>query len=184
LFFGVDGEWTSFIFLINRLHLHCILRNKTQQMKIKLIGFFLTLISLLTIVVSCNKEGENSTNISSTGGNKSHNQGKNCMTCHTSGGEGEGWFNVAGTVYDSLKTSTYPNGIVQLHTGPGGTGTLKYTIYVDAKGNFYTTEAIDFGSGLYPSIQGGTSTHYMSSTIGMGQCNSCHGVSTDKLWTN
>ncbi len=153
-------------------------------MKLNVIASFFVLFSILTIVVSCNKEGGNSTKISSIGGTRSHNQGNNCMNCHKSGGEGDGWFNVAGTVYDSLKTSTYPNGTVRLYTGPGGTGTLKYTIYVDAKGNFYTTEAIDFGSGLYPSVQGSTATHYMAATIGTGQCNSCHGVSTDKLWTN
>jgi hypothetical protein len=106
------------------------------------------------------------------------------MNCHKQGGEGEGWFNVAGTVYDSLKTATLPNATVNLYTGPNGTGTLKYTILVDGKGNFYTTNYIDFTGGLYPSVQGTNSTHYMSSTISMGQCNSCHGVSTDKLWAN
>ena len=54
----------------------------------------------------------------------------------------------------------------------------------DAKGNFYTTETIDFGSGLYPVLQGNNSTNKMSSSITTGQCNSCHGVSTDKIWTN
>ena len=110
--------------------------------------------------------------------------GQNCMNCHKSGGEGKGWFNVAGTVYTAGLSNTYPNTTVKLYTGPNGTGTLKYTINGDAKGNFFTTETIDFGSGLYPVVQGTSTAKYMSTTTTTGQCNSCHGVSTDKLWTN
>jgi hypothetical protein len=55
---------------------------------------------------------------------------------------------------------------------------------VDAFGNFYTTENIDFGNGLYASVEGNSSTKNMVSSITTGQCNSCHGISTDKIWTN
>lgn len=136
----------------------------------------------IAFIVSCNKEEENETNISSYNKDDSHNMGQNCMDCHKSGGQGEGWFNAAGTVYNNTFASTLPGATVRLYTGPGGTGTLKYTIQVDKKGNFYTTEAIDFGTGLYPSVQGSTSTQFMSSAITTGQCNSCHGVSTNKIW--
>lgn len=149
--------------------------------RISIATFLVSMMIILT--VSC-KKGENETNISSYGSSKSHNMGQNCMNCHKSGGEGEGWFNVAGTVYDSSFAHTLGGGTVKLYTGPGGTGTLKYTVQVDTKGNFYTTETIDFGSGLYPAIQGTSNTHYMSATISTGQCNSCHGVSTNKIWTN
>lgn len=110
--------------------------------------------------------------------------GQNCMNCHRSGGQGEGWFNVAGTVYNATATQNVPNATVYLYTGPNGTGTLKYTVEVDAKGNFFTTEAIDFGTGLYPAIQGNTTTQYMSTSITTGACNSCHtGIATPRLWT-
>ena len=130
-----------------------------------------------------NEVGKNETKISSHTENESHNTGQNCMNCHSQGGSDEGWFNVAGTVYDSLKTDTYPNATVMLYTGPNATGDLKYTIEVDAKGNFYTTENIEFGNGLYVSTQGNTGTTHMISILSMGECNSCHGVSTDRIWT-
>ncbi len=107
----------------------------------------------LLVINSCRKESGDSkeTKISSAGSNNSHNMGQNCMTCHKSGGQGEGVFTIAGTVYDSLKTSTLATSTIKLYTQPNGTGTLKYTIQVDGKGNFYTTENIDFGAGLYPA---------------------------------
>jgi hypothetical protein len=111
--------------------------------------------------------------------------GQNCMNCHKDGGEGKGCFFVAGTVYDSLQSSTKANGIIKLYSGPNGTGILKGTIEVDAKGNFFTTDIIDFSSQVYPSITNTIgNVKYMGSGISTGQCNSCHGVSTDKIWTN
>ncbi|HEY3389006.1 MAG TPA: hypothetical protein VGK38_05505 [Prolixibacteraceae bacterium] len=156
-----------------------------KQSKLKTILILASSLFVITLQ-SCSKEsdGENESKISSHGANDSHNMGQNCMGCHSQGGSGSGWFVVAGTVYNSAKTITYPNATVKLYTGANGTGTLKYTIQGDAKGNFYTTENIDFGSGLYPSVQGSTGTQNMSTAITMGQCNSCHGVSTDKIWTN
>lgn len=137
------------------------------------------------LLQSCEKEGGDVKNISSNNANESHNAGKNCMQCHVSGGEGSGWFQVAGTVYNSAYSAVQPNGVVKLYTGPDGTGTLKATIEVDAKGNFFTTEAIDFTGGLYPKVTGSSGTSMaMGSSITMGQCNSCHGVSTNKIFVN
>jgi hypothetical protein len=152
--------------------------------KSKFLGSLIVFLSLLATSQSCRKESENTgeTNNSSHNSSKSHNMGQNCMNCHKQGGSGEGWFNIAGSVYDSLKISTYPNATVNLYTGPNGTGSLKYTINADALGNFYTTGSIDFSGGLYPSVQGAGSTKYMSSVITTGQCNSCHGVTNDKIW--
>ena len=141
---------------------------------------FLTCIFL--IVVSCNKN-EKATNISSYNETESHNMGQNCMNCHKSGGDGEGIFQAAGTVYDSTLSVTLPNTTVYLYTEQGGNGTLKHTVEVDGLGTFYTTESIDFGDGLYPTIKGASTSRHMSSPITSGQCNSCHGVSTSKLWT-
>lgn len=160
-------------------------------MKIKLTTAIIIAFTSFMLVQSCKKDNKNEnsvennnvTNISTLGSNESHNLSQNCMNCHKQGGTGKGWFNAAGTVYDSIGTSTYPNATVKLFTGPNGTGTLKNTIQVDALGNFYTTETIDFGTGLYPSVKGSSTTKYMPSTIANGQCNSCHGVSTGKIWT-
>jgi len=124
---------------------------------------------------------------SANGGNKSHKVGQNCMNCHNPGGSGssEGVWQVAGTVYDQTGTSASPNGTIQFWTGPNGTGTLKYTMEVDAKGNFYTSGSIVLTAGLYPAVTGAKSTKFMSSPATTGACNSCHtGTSTARVWTN
>jgi cytochrome c553 len=151
---------------------------KTQIVLIAIVLF------TLAMVQSCEK-GNNATRISQNGGH-SHNAGRNCMGCHYSGGEGSGWFNVAGTVYDNTKTTSYPNTTVYLSTLPNGRGTIVDTLYGDGSGNFYTTASINFGTGLYPSVAGtnGGGVSHMSTSITTGACNSCHGVSTDKLWAN
>lgn len=133
---------------------------------------------------SCEKEeNENETKISSYDSTKSHNTGENCMNCHRSGGSGEGWFTTAGSVYDSTKTSTFPNATIRLYTSPNGQGNLMATIQVDKYGNFYTTEYLDFGNKLYASAEGSSITKYMNSALASGQCNSCHGITTDRIWT-
>jgi hypothetical protein len=111
--------------------------------------------------------------------------GQNCMSCHKPGGSGEGIFRVAGTVYDSLLNNTNANGFIDLYTQPNGGGTFVKRIAVDAKGNFYTTEIIGLGNGLYPSVISRTGNKkYMSGSITSGACNSCHGVTQDKIWVN
>lgn len=131
---------------------------------------------------ACNKDNNGSVeNISSNGGNKSHNMGQNCMNCHKKGGEGEGWFTVAGTTYDAAGLNTKPNLTIKLYTAENAGGTLAATVYGDARGNFYTTKKVDFGSGLYPVVESGSSTEFMSEAITTGACNSCHGLSTGKI---
>lgn len=152
-------------------------------------GKFAAMVTWMVIVAfmfqGCEKEGGDVKNISSNNANESHNAGRNCMECHVSGGPGKGWFQAAGTVYNSTYSAVQPNGVVKLYTGPDGTGTLKATIEVDAKGNFFTTDAIDFTGGLYPKLTGTSGTSMaMGSSITMGQCNSCHGVSTNKIFVN
>ncbi len=136
----------------------------------------------LSILASCEKNKNNETKISAYNETESHNMGQNCMSCHLQGGSGEGWFKIAATVYDSLQISPYPNTTVKLYTGPNGTGTLKCTIEVDGNGNFYTTEDVDFSTGLYPVVSSNSGTNYMSSPIYSGNCVSCHGNSTSKIW--
>lgn len=146
--------------------------------------FFLSVGTVLTM--SCEKNNESCTesNISESGSDDSHNMGLNCMQCHTSGGGGKGCFNVAGTVYNQAQTATVSSGTVKFFTGPNGTGNVVKSIAIDSKGNFHTTEAVDV-SNLYPAITGPSgTTQYMSTKPPTGACNSCHGVSTDKLWGN
>lgn len=153
-------------------------------MKQKTITLF-ALMLMLTTMQSCTENEYGSITDSKSGSTESHNMGQNCMNCHKpGGGEAPAW-KVAGTVYNEALTTTNSNATVKLYTGPNETGTLKYTIQVDAKGNFYTTSAIDFTGGLYPSVTGATSTYSMSTPIETGACNSCHnGVIKSKIWTN
>jgi hypothetical protein len=151
------------------------------------ISISMILIFMTIIVLSCSHYdmAKKETKISKIGDDESHNNGQNCMNCHSSNGKGEGWFAVAGSVYKSDKASQNPNGKVFLFTEPNMQGTLKYTIEVDGKGNFYTTETIDFGTGLYPAHQNSNGNFkYMQSAIINGQCQSCHNVSTDKIWND
>jgi hypothetical protein len=132
-------------------------------------------------IISCNK-----TMNSQPENYESHHEGDNCMRCHKKGGHSVGRFTVAGTVYDSQQQVTIPNPVVKLYTAPNSGGTLVVTIYGDGKGNFYTTESIDFSVGLYVVVSGkdATSTSPMASSITDGACNSCHGSTTGKIFLN
>ena len=143
-------------------------------------AILIILISVITLTISCKKD---KTEISSAGGNASKNMNGDCMKCHKSGGSGTGWFTVAGTDYDSLQQNTYANATITLYSGINATGSLKATVYGDALGNFYTTATVDFTGGLYPSVTGTDGkVKNMLQSITTGSCNSCHDVSTGKLW--
>lgn len=151
-------------------------------------GSVLFVLAGMALILSngCKKEngsGCGITNISSHGQTNSHNSGQNCMGCHSDGGGGKGCFTVAVSVYSEPGTALRPNGQVRLYTGANGTGTLRGTVDVDAKGNFHTTAAIDFSGGLYPVVTNAAGdVEHMSDAIGSGACNSCHGQSTGILW--
>ena len=135
--------------------------------------------ALVLSQTSCQKEGSSVSNISTTNGSRSHNMGQNCMNCHKSGGQGDGWFTAAGTMYKPDLVTLQPNTTVYLYSGANGSGNLVATLNVDAKGNFFTTDAIDFSSGLYPAAKGPSGTmHYMSQVTRTGACNCCHNGST------
>ncbi len=155
----------------------------TNYMKANSISFFIFVIFSIGLSLnSCKKNKKcDETKISSVSEN-SHNSGQNCMSCHYSEGKGEGCFNAAGSLFSS-GGSNLSSGKIILYTAPNGGGTAKYTITVDQSGNFYSTESIDV-SGLYPAAFGPTGeVHFMSSPISSGACNSCHGVSTGKIWS-
>ena len=144
---------------------------------------FIVMGSVMTFY-SC-KKGEKcgETNKSISGGHESHNFGMDCMNCHKSGGEGKGCFSVAGSVSKMNTTSPVISGFVKLFTQPNGGGILKYTIPIDSKGNFYSTDNIEY-SGLYPVIVGSSGSQFsMSSPISTGACNTCH-TGSNKLIAN
>jgi cytochrome c553 len=152
-------------------------------MRKRLILVLLGICIAFIAIQSCEEEEHgNETVISYYNSDESHKAGSNCMNCHLSGGPGEGWFTVAGTVYDSTRTDLYPGTTVKLYTGPNGTGDLRATLEVDLKGNFYTTEPIEFGDGLFTLVEGDLTTQPMNSKVTTGACNSCHGNSTEKIW--
>jgi hypothetical protein len=129
------------------------------------------------ILFSCEKK------ISQYNSKESHYAGQDCMQCHKSGGDGEGHFKVAGTVYDSTKINVYPKATIKLYSAPQGGGNLIKTIEVDGNGNFYSTEKVKFKKDVYPTVEGiNGGVKFMSTPISNGNCNSCHGVTTNKIW--
>jgi hypothetical protein len=123
-------------------------------------------------------EGHNETKISANGDDESHHTGDNCMQCHKEGGEGEGWFTVAGTVYYADLITPYPNAVVYLGQGPMSSGPWLMSIEVDSKGNFYTTEDIDWVAVGLISIADDTLASASMWYPTNGACNSCHDGST------
>jgi hypothetical protein len=151
----------------------------------KTISSVLVSFILLVFMLTACGENENETVVSGVQGTNSHRMGENCMSCHKSGGEGEGWFVVAGTVYKADLVTVQPDGYVKLYTGANGSGTLKATIAVDGKGNFFTTNSIDFAGGLYTTVTSKSgNVSYMNSPVTDGKCNACHGSTSNKIFVN
>lgn len=142
------------------------------------------LFVLLFVVGACEKEeGENEYMVSENFSEESHNTGQDCMECHVPGGSGEGWFTVAGSVFDLQLEEPVANGLIELTAEPQSEGSIIATIEIDAKGNFYSTEAIDISDGIYATVKSKDGNkEYMLSQVTSGSCNSCHGTSTDKIW--
>lgn len=136
----------------------------------------------LFILSRCNHAKMLETNNSTYNSTRSHNTGENCMNCHKKGGEGEGWFVVAGSAFQP-DGSPAKNITLKLYSEPLGGGTLVKTIQGDLLGNFHSTDIMGFGNGLYPVIESEGSPAYMSSSITHGACNSCHGVTEARIFT-
>lgn len=155
----------------------------------KLRSGILTAMSVAAIGImtlqSCESEGGcGKTNISHNGSHESHNNGANCMNCHKDGGEGKGCFNLAGSVYNGQSASALSNVTVNLYSEAQGAGELRFTLKGDALGNFFTTDDVTY-SGLFASVVGPSGTaHFMSSSLSSASCNTCHGVSTGRLYAD
>jgi hypothetical protein len=76
------------------------------------------------------------------------------------------------SILPSNWSSTYCNLFMQSQ------GSIKKIIEGDKLGNFYTTDIIGFGTGLFPAVVYKNDTTFMSSSITYGSCNSCHGKTT------
>jgi len=130
------------------------------------IAFILTTF----LFVSCENEDDD------LGGGSSHNVGKNCLSCHSN-------FKLAGSVFDKSLSEGLAGVKIQITTQANGLGTVLATLSSDNSGNFYTRSTIDFGTGLFVSVEGASGiVNYMNSSITSGACNSCHGSTTSKLW--
>lgn len=141
--------------------------------------FSVLLIGLVIGLFACeneeDNEGEEVGGQSSASGT-SHNTGKNCMGCHQ--------FTAAGSVYNKALSAGFPGAEVMLTTQANGAGTVLGTFTVNKSGSFYTNSSINFGNGIYVSVTGSSGTvKHMGTAITSGACNSCHGSSTSKVWT-
>ena len=144
---------------------------------------FVFMIQLLIILnTSCSKNSVNLERKSSHGDTKSHITDKNCINCHKEGGSGDGWFTIAGTVFNTDQQNRFPNATVLFYSVADGDGDIKYTLEVDEYGNFYTTDEIDFVGNKYPVVLSEVDTQYMSKAVSNGDCSDCHGQDVDKIW--
>jgi hypothetical protein len=97
----------------------------------------------------------------------SHNAGRDCTSCHS--------FKIAGTAYKADGTTVYPGATIKVTTESAGGGTAVATLTSDNSGNFYSSTAVSFGSGVYVTATGTSGTAAsMSGAIPSGACNSCH----------
>ena len=139
--------------------------------------FALLVMSMAIVFFACeNEEGEDADGGQSSISGTSHNTGKNCIGCHN--------FSAAGSVYTKALTDVFPGATVKLTSQVNGEGIVLGTFTVNKSGSFYTNTSINYGSGVYVSVTGTSgNVNHMSSAITTGACNSCHGSSTSKVWT-
>ncbi len=137
-------------------------------------------ISTLVMVPSC-KHGKCESGPTSSIGRSSHNAGENCMQCHLPDGEGEICWQVAGTVYDHNAHQPISGQEVRFFTRPLGQGEMRLGLQSDATGNIYSSDALTFGSGLFPAVIHNGDTAFMAESISDGACNRCHGNSTGRV---
>lgn len=138
-------------------------------------------LSMLLILNACDddffEKNEFEEMTSEHGEDESHENGKNCMSCHYTEGDGEGWFSLAGTVYaDDYDKFNHAKIVLEDQQS----NVLKI-VEVDELGNFYTTDEINFAKGLKVSIDFNGKIIPMNSSLYVGQCNLCHGDGEEKL---
>ena len=144
-----------------------------------ILKFLIVLLPLLlSLGCSSSENDDDSDNNSKTSlhdTRDSHRPGQACLSCHNVGGSNDYQFRLAGTVYNLIETAVYPNATIYLYTGANATGNLVATVDVDALGNFYTTQSINWGSnGLYPMVTSSQGARAMSMPTSDENCNDCH----------
>lgn len=152
-----------------------------NQIKLSVLALGM-LVALGGTISSCKKNKNcDETKISENGQSESHNNGRDCMECHKSSGDGEGCFNIAGSVFNS-GGGNLSGGTVRLFSEPNAQGTLLATLQIDNLGNFFTTGDFVVGNGYYPQVEDANGNIKNMPTLATsGSCNSCHGVNTAKI---
>ena len=120
--------------------------------------------ALLLALAACGGEGDTPSTPSDPV-RTSHNAGRDCLQCHS--------FSVAGTVYRD-DGSVYPGAVVRLTSQSEGGGGVLLSLTADASGNFFTSEPVSWGDGLYTDVQGTGARRLMEAPVTGGACNSCH----------
>jgi len=155
-------------------------------MKLKKNIIFLSLLFTI-FLVGCSHYNDLQKDIKQSLANEdeSHKTGEDCMSCHNNSSNeasGEGWWNVAGSVFNNGTPANNVN--VELWSEPNGGGFKILTLTSDKKGNFYTNKIINFNGGCYPVVISGSKRKNMISKFmgGMSCSNSsCHGGIIDKI---
>ena len=124
--------------------------------------------ALLLALAACGGDGDTPSTPSDPV-RTSHNAGRDCLRCHS--------FSVAGTVYRD-DGAVYPGAVVRLTTRPGGGSDVVLSVTADASGNFFTSEPVSWGDGLYTDVQGTGARRLMEAPVTAGACNSCHAAQT------
>lgn len=113
---------------------------------------------------------------------KSHENGENCMRCHSAATTsvetaGPGIFSVGASLWTGSVDDLRPlaGATIQLRTEPFGGGDIIAEIQGDSLGNAYTTDEIDFFTApLFPHVIHGDNTLSMPFETNSGACNMCH----------
>ena len=129
------------------------------------------LVCLVIFGVSCERESEDEDEYG-----RSHNAGKNCLSCHSE-------FKLAGSVYNKSFNASYPGAKIKVTSQANGGGSVLVSLTSDNSGNFHTGNSVNFGSGVYVSVEGTTGTvKYINAAITSGACNSGNESSASKIW--
>jgi nitrate/TMAO reductase-like tetraheme cytochrome c subunit len=131
----------------------------------------ITLLSLVHLVLVAGVVGCVGNEPPSEGYGPGHNQGKDCLACHTQGGEAEEHiWTMAGTVFSDAQGSA-PAEDVQVLVYDNA-GTLKQTLVTDYNGNFWTSDPVP--SQYRIGLTQGQDTVWMATQPTNPSCASCH----------
>ena len=114
--------------------------------------------------------------------------GRQCMACHTKGGQAErrAWV-VAGTVFDNLTAKCNTQGLegVKVEIADSKRKVL-LTLYTNRAGNFFSAEPIDT-TGIIARVSKDGKVKEMQGVMTSGDCIVCHrpgGVSGGRIYLN